>query len=125
MESKDNILNWEEWLAIRKQAGLKINPATAEVTWGWGQIMDPYGIDPDLPAEYDCVGRVHFARSPGSDVWVSFYDLPKGIVERLWERIGTGELHEPDWFGVLFDETAPSATGWQASRANRGTSHDT
>jgi hypothetical protein len=54
----------QRWLAIRKDAGLQIDPATAEVHWGWGQVCDPYGIDPDLPKEYDCIGRTYFARSP-------------------------------------------------------------
>jgi hypothetical protein len=53
-----------KWLATRKEAGLQIDPKTAEVHWGWGQICDPYGIDPDLPEEYDCIGRIYFARSP-------------------------------------------------------------
>jgi hypothetical protein len=58
--------------------------------------MDPYAVDPNLPEEYDCVGRVYFARSPGSDVWVSFDDLPKDTRERLWKRIRNGELRERD-----------------------------
>jgi hypothetical protein len=83
---------------------LRIDPETAEFDKGWGQIMDPYGVDPDLPEECDCVGRVYFARPPVSDMWVSFYDLPEGTVERLWERISTGELRERDWFDTLFKE---------------------
>ena len=94
----------EQYLTTRKETALQIDPETAEFSWGWGRIMDLYGVDPDLPEEYDCVGRVYFARSPGSDVWVSFYDLPEGTVERLWERIGTGELRERDWFDTLFKE---------------------
>jgi hypothetical protein len=35
---------------------------------------------------------------------VTFYDLPEGTVERLWERISTGELRERDWFDTLFKE---------------------
>ena len=31
----------EEWLAIRRKAGLKINPATAEVGWTYAQTLDP------------------------------------------------------------------------------------
>jgi hypothetical protein len=29
----------------------------------------------------------YFARSPGSDVWVSFYDLPEKVVKALRERL--------------------------------------
>jgi hypothetical protein len=63
------------WLAIRKEAGLKIDPETAEVEWIYGQTLDPYGVYPELPEEYWQVGREYFARSSGSDVWVNFDDL--------------------------------------------------
>jgi hypothetical protein len=33
-------LTIEEWLAIRKEAGLRIDPATAHVTWWWAQVID-------------------------------------------------------------------------------------
>ena len=75
----------EEWLAIRKEAGLRIDPATAHVTWRFAQVVDPYGIYPYDP-EADCVGREYFARSPDSDVWVNFGDLPKATVDALWKR---------------------------------------
>ena len=74
------------WLAIRKEAGLKIDPETAEVEWTYACTMDPYGIDPELPEEYRDVGRQYFARAPGSDVWVSFYDLPEATRDALWEK---------------------------------------
>jgi hypothetical protein len=76
----------EQWLAIRKQAALKIDPETAEVDWTYAQTLDPYGVDPDLPEEYWQVGREYFARSPGSDVWVWFGDLPDATRKALWER---------------------------------------
>jgi hypothetical protein len=47
----------EEWLAIRSEAVRQINPETAEVEWEYGQILDPYGIDPELPEERRQVGR--------------------------------------------------------------------
>ena len=34
----------EQWLAIRREAGLKIDPETAEVDWTYGQTLDPYGV---------------------------------------------------------------------------------
>jgi len=76
----------EQWLAIRKEAALQIDPETAEVFWKYGQILDPYGVHPDLPKECDQVGRVYFARSPGSDVWVCFDDLPEMVRDALWEK---------------------------------------
>ena len=68
------------------QAGRMIDPETAEVTWAYRQIIDPYGVISDLPEECDCVGRVHFARAPGSDIWVWFGDLPEDVVKKLRSR---------------------------------------
>lgn len=76
----------KKWLAIRKKAGLKINPKTAEVFWKYAQTLDPYGVDPDLPKEYQQVGRECFACSPGSDVWVWFGDLPDATEKALWKK---------------------------------------
>jgi hypothetical protein len=76
----------EEFLAAREAAAQHINPETAEVDWEFGFVADPYGIDPDLPEDHRSVGRVFFARSPGSDIWVCFYDLPEAVRHALWER---------------------------------------
>jgi hypothetical protein len=76
----------KEFLSIRKEAGQHIDPATAEVDWIYAQTMDPYGIDPELPEEYQQFGREYFARSPGSDLWVWFGDLPPGTRTALWEK---------------------------------------
>jgi hypothetical protein len=72
----------QEFLSIRKEAGLKIDPATAEVTWQYAQILDPYGIY-DLCPEERCIGRVWFARDPDSDIWVSQYELPSATLDAL------------------------------------------
>jgi len=79
-------MSCEKWLAIRREEGLKIDPSTAEVDWSYAQVCDPYGIDPDLPEEYDCIGRAYFARRPGSEVWVCFDDLPEKTRVALWKR---------------------------------------
>jgi hypothetical protein len=76
----------EQWLAVRKAAALRIDPDTAEVDWRYGAVFDPYEIEPDLPEELQVAGRVYFARSPGSDVWVSFDDLSDATREALWEK---------------------------------------
>ena len=78
----------QEFLSTRREAGKHIDPTTAEVEWDYGEIMDPYGIDPDLPDELKCSGRIYFARSPGSDIWVCFDDLPEAVCGALWERHG-------------------------------------
>jgi hypothetical protein len=103
--TNDNKMTKEQWLAVRKEAALHVDPETAEVDWTYGQIPDPYGVDPDLPEECQCVGRNYFARSPGSDVWVWFGDLPEATRDRLWARIDAGEF--TDDLTWLFDEPVP------------------
>ena len=79
-------LTLEEWEAWRKAAGLHIDPETAEVLWDYRQVADPYGAWPDIPEQYQCVGRSYFARSPGMDVWIEFGDLPDDTRDALWEK---------------------------------------
>jgi hypothetical protein len=71
----------EEFIEIRKQAGLKIDPETAEVASWHVDMQNPYGVYPT--AEEYCVGRDHFVRAPGSDIWVWSGDLS----EEVWEKI--------------------------------------
>jgi hypothetical protein len=94
-KSEKSQLAKEQWLALRKDAALRIDPETAEVYWGHGQICDPYGVE-DLSEEYQCIGRNYFARSPGIDVWVSFDDLPEVVCDRLWQRIDAGDFDRED-----------------------------
>ncbi len=96
-------LRVEQWLAMRKEAGSKLDPETAEVMWKYGQTLDPYGVCPDLPGELQQVGREYFARSPGSDIWVWFGDLPDEVRERLW-KVHSSKLAFPaGLFDVLPD----------------------
>ena len=91
----------EEWLSLRREAGKLINPETAEVTWTYSRTLDPYGIDSDLPEELWDIGRQYFARARGSDIWVSFYDLPDATRETLRGRMDRGELiTDTDWNDV-------------------------
>ena len=80
----------EEWLAIRTEEGLKIDPETAEVMWTYAMDFDPYSVmdEWELPEEVRQMGREHFARAPGSDIWVAFGDLPRETREKLWSRLG-------------------------------------
>jgi hypothetical protein len=83
----DNKMPVEQWLAIRREAALLIDPETAEVSWIFAEVGDPYGVYPKPPEGYSCIGRSYFARSPGSEVWVSFYDLPEATNKALWKRL--------------------------------------
>lgn len=76
----------ERWLAIRKEAGLNIDAANALVRWEYAYIVDPYGVYDDLSPEEMVTGRVYFARSPESDIWVCFYDIPKETTDALWQK---------------------------------------
>ena len=78
----DNI-TVKKLLQIRKKEGKKIDPYTAEVNWRYVQILDPYGLNPELPEEYQQIGREYFARCPGSNISVSFTDLPATTRETL------------------------------------------
>jgi hypothetical protein len=79
-------LSVKEWEGWREAAGLHIDPETAEVPWEYSQVMDPYGVCPEIPEERDCVGRAYFARSPGLPVWIHFGDLPQATQDALWEK---------------------------------------
>jgi hypothetical protein len=83
MTNKQDI---EKWRATRKKAGLHIDPETAEVEWSYANVIDPYGLEPELPEQ--CWGREYFARSPGSNVWVCFGDLPDSTRNVFWEKHG-------------------------------------
>ena len=54
----------ETWRALLEIAGREIDPENAEIYWRFGQVVDPYGVYPDVPPECDCVGRLYFARNP-------------------------------------------------------------
>jgi|SRR5262249_36457553 len=76
----------EQYLAVIKEAALKIDVETAEVLWDWGSQLDPYYLFEHGDHWEDCIGRNYWARSPGSDVWVEFGDLPEEIQDALWKK---------------------------------------
>jgi len=75
----------EKFLAVRKEAAKHIDPATAEVCWGYRQVDDPYDVL-GPPGEAQCIGRMYFARAPGSEIWVNFDDLSPECHEALEQR---------------------------------------
>jgi hypothetical protein len=72
----------EQYLALIKE----IDPETAEVICEYGSIRDPYYLFEHGDDWEDNIGRNYFARSPGSDVWVEFGDLPKATRDALSEK---------------------------------------
>ncbi len=60
-----------------------IDPDTAEVHWSYTQALDPYGINPGLPEECECVGRDLFVRSLPKGIWVWVGDLPSELRDAL------------------------------------------
>jgi hypothetical protein len=87
----------KQWLADRKEAAKRINIATCEITWEWGQILDPYGVR-QLTPEEEQIGRLAFVRSPESGGWVSLYDLPEASAHALRQRIDReGVSENDDW----------------------------
>jgi hypothetical protein len=70
-------------MALRPAVGQLIDPETAEVNWWRVELIDPYGDHEYLPPHFQCTGREHFARAPGTDVWIASGDLPDATHERL------------------------------------------
>ena len=93
-------LTVQQWLEIRKEAGIHIDPNTAEVMWIYTRTLDPYGVHSNLPVELQQIGREYFARSPEYDIWVWFGDLHGEAQERLWHK-HSSKLAFPSG---LFDE---------------------
>jgi hypothetical protein len=77
----------QQWLAIRKEAATKIDPETAEVSWEYGSVRDPYYLFEHGDDWEDNIGRNYFVRAPGSDMWVWDGDLPEKVHAALWERL--------------------------------------
>src|SRR5262245_56268330 len=77
-----------EFHEFMKAEGKKIDARSADVTWRYGSICDPYNTGYEGE---DNIGRVYFARTLGSDVWVEFRDLPDETRRILWERLESGE----------------------------------
>jgi hypothetical protein len=113
LEASKEQLETKELLADRKRKGLALDPENVDVRWEYAQVLDPYGVCPSFPKAIDQVGREYFACASKSECWVSFDDLPKATVDRLWQRIHAGDFDESndwvaaDWLGpVLFQLTA-------------------
>jgi hypothetical protein len=55
-----------EWLQIRKDAALTVDPETVKVDWCYGQLNVPYNVRGLKPGDPDwCPSRLFFAIVPG------------------------------------------------------------
>jgi hypothetical protein len=89
----------EQLDALRKEAGRMIDAETAETTWWYVPILDPYCNLPYDPEVHDYVGRGYFASAPGGDEWIYFSDLPADTRDKLWRR-DRSELAFPAGLGL-------------------------
>jgi hypothetical protein len=76
-----------EWLASREEAGRKIDIETCEIGCWYTCLADPYGLHPDVPEEFQQIGRMHFVRSAESHGWISRRDLPPAKRKAMDDRI--------------------------------------
>jgi hypothetical protein len=83
------------------------------------QVLDPYGVYPELPDDCYCVGRAYFARRPGSDVWVEFGDLPKKTRDALWKR-HQAKLAFPAALGLTVTQMPASTVDTQPTPSPSG-----
>jgi hypothetical protein len=84
IKDKADLKEYKIELERRRQIGLKIDLATAETTFWWADIYDPYHVLGEKHHEGQS-GREYFARNPGGE-WVHFEDLPEATHKALWER---------------------------------------
>jgi hypothetical protein len=65
-----------EFFMMRKEAGLRVDPETAEICREWRESFDPYDVLGSVPPECQSVGSEWFARAPSTNEWVLFEHLP-------------------------------------------------
>ena len=99
----------EDFRRVRTLAGQRIDAQTAEVTWMWVEVMDPYSIEPNLPGASTRSWREFFARAPGSDTWVWFGDLPDATKAGLWQKHRSWLPFPRDDPGAIAAERLPVA----------------
>ena len=71
-----------------EEAGLSIDPDSAEVMWSWGDCRS-LRVDTEFLPTLDSMDACSSRALPGSDIWVSFYDLPGCVSDTLLKRHGS------------------------------------
>jgi hypothetical protein len=77
----------QQWLASRKEAGLKIDINTCELGRWYANDCDPYNLRTDLAEEMYQIGTNRFVRSAESCGWVHEGDLPSDKLKAMYDRI--------------------------------------
>jgi hypothetical protein len=60
------------------------------MAWWYAQVLDPYGLDDDMPPECDCVGREYFLLDPEEEWAVLVSDVRRlhpEIPDHKWEEL--------------------------------------
>lgn len=84
------LVEFEQWVARRPEAGRAIDIETCELGRWPAYDADPYGLQDrrgDLPEEMKQVGTNRFVRSPDSGGWVWEGDLPDEKAKAMYDRI--------------------------------------
>jgi hypothetical protein len=76
----------KDWLASRKAAALKIDPATALISHAYVYPANPYGVYSEIPDHAKEVTDDYYARAPGSKIWVYRGDLAKDTAHALEQK---------------------------------------
>ncbi len=82
---------------LRSRAARRIRPDTATLAFDYAQVVDPYGEVPNVPPEFQCVGRAYFLFDPDEKVWVLEWEVRelhpdvsdaewRGLMRRAAER---------------------------------------
>lgn len=83
-------------LAQEIEEGLKIDPATAEVTAVYDWLLNGHGALPDLRVETGKMKRNFYANRPGVWFLVNFENLPHHTRNALWKK-HKSRLQPPSW----------------------------
>ena len=94
----------KEFLAIRKEEGLKIDPSTAEVDWNYAQGLAPMASIPN----FQRIAIVWVGHTLLADPVVTFGSSLATCQRRRVTRCGNGI--NPNWHFLLGSKTLPSRT---------------
>jgi hypothetical protein len=72
-----NDVSAKQFLESRKEAALKIDPATALISRSYVYALNPYGVYSRIPEICKDVFEDYYACAPGSNIWVYSQDLPE------------------------------------------------